>query len=267
MHYFSLAAALVCSLSCLHAQEINSGPRITAQGNAGVALQDIWCLQSNQAGIASIHKPIVAFACESNFFNSGIGTQSAVFAIPYHQNVFGLSLQNYGFSEYSEQKAGMAYARSFGGTVSASLDFNIHQIRIAQYGSAQTWSVEAGMQYRADDNLIIGTHISNPSRSAYDAGVNAVIPVIIELGASLKFTDNVLLNAAIVKELNSSGDFRSGIEYTPVNQFSFRGGIATNPFRQFAGFGCCYHSFKIDTALSLHPDLGYSPQLSVAYEF
>lgn len=267
MSYPGVIVTLVCCVSCLHAQDINPGPRITALGNAGVALQDIWSLQSNQAGLASVRKAEIAFAAINNFSGTGLSTRSLVFAIPFHQNVFGLSMQDYGFSEYSEQRMGFAYARSFGNALYTSLDFNIHRLSINQYGHAEIWSFEAGMQYRAGDNLIVGAHLSNPSENAYDTEVNAEIPVTAELGASFKYSENVLLNGTLVRESGVPGDFRLGIEYLPDKRFSLRGGISINPFRQYAGFGCHYHSFRLDTAVSSHPYLGLSPQIGISYGF
>ncbi|KAA8485020.1 hypothetical protein BDE36_2272 [Arcticibacter tournemirensis] len=262
-----LVIVILSLVNPLFAQDVHDGSRLTALGNTGVALQDVWTLQSNQAGIASIKRPVAAIACESSFFNSAITTQSAIFAFPYHRNVFGFSLRSYGMDEYREQKIGFAFARGFGETVFASLSFNIHQLKISRYGSAGAWSVEAGLQYKAGENLIIGAHIANPNRSAYQADLNAIVPVLFELGASLRFTDKVLLSSAIAKELDSAAGFKCGIEYNIMSEVFLRGGAVTNPFRQSAGFGYKYHSLNVDIAVTSHPDLGFSPQISLGYEF
>src|ERR1035437_9859508 len=88
--------------------QINPGPRITALGMTGVALQGAWSLQSNQAGLASISKPVASVAYKSEFFNPDLSTQSAVIVYPDKGNVFGLSFQSYGFSVYNEQRIGIA---------------------------------------------------------------------------------------------------------------------------------------------------------------
>lgn len=251
----------------LYPQEINLGPRLTAIGNTGVAINDVWTLQSNQAGTTSLKKPTASVSYRNSYLNPELSTQSAVIVYPAGRNVMGLSLQNYGFSAYSEQKIGVSYAKRFGNSIAASLNFNLHQVKVAQYGSARAYSVEAGLQYHVDENLLIGTHISNPNRSAFDRDVNAFIPVSLEFGASYKFTDKVLLNSGIVKTLNSVTDFRCGLEYSVINWLAFRGGLAANPFRQFAGFGYQLNDLKIDAAASSHPNLGFSPQIALSYEF
>lgn len=252
----------------IFSQEINSGPRITALGNTGVALQDVWSLQSNQSGLSALKHPAASISYQNNYLNPELSTQSAVIAYPLHGgNVIGLSFHNYGFSAYSEQKIGISYARRFGSTISAAINFNLHQVKISQYGSARAYTAEAGLQYFVSENLIIGTHITNPGRSGFDTEVNAIIPVCLEFGASYKVTDKVLLNSGISKTLNSVTDIKCGLEYSAVNWLAFRGGMSANPFRQFAGFGCQLYDLKLDAAASSHPYLGFSPQIALSYEF
>ncbi len=265
--YLSALYLLFSSAKPLYSQEINLGPRLTAIGNVAVALADVWSLQSNQAGIAGLKNPTASASYRNSFLNPELSTQSAVIAYPLGRNVLGLSLQNYGFSAYNEQKMGFSYAKRFGKSVSASLNFNLHQVKIAQYGSARAYSVEAGLQYMVDEKLVFGTHISNPNRNGFNPEVGAFIPVSLEFGASYKLSDKVLLNSGIVNTLNSTTDFRCGLEYSVINWLAFRGGLAMNPFRQFAGFGYKLQDIKIDAAASSHPDLGFSPQIALSYEF
>jgi hypothetical protein len=247
--------------------QVNPGPRITALGATGVALQDVWSLQANQAGLAAITRPVVSAAYKSEFFNSDLSTQSALIIFPYKGNVFGISIQNYGFAIYKEQRLAIAYAKNFGNTVFASLDFNYHQIKIRQYGSIQTYSFEAGLQCLPTDKLVIGGHITNPGLSNYQDNLNMIIPVSIEFGISYTFTSKVLLNSGIIKTLGSTTDIRTGLEYSMIPGLDFRGGFSANPFRQYAGFGCIYNRFHLDMAASSHAALGYSPQIAISYEF
>jgi hypothetical protein len=247
--------------------QINPGPRITALGVTGVALQDAWSMQANQAGLAAIIKPMVSVAYKSEFFNPDLSTKSAVIIYPDRNNVFGLSFQNYGFSAYNEERIGIAYARNFGNTVFVALDFNFYQVKIPQYGSAQAYSFEAGIQFLPIDKLIIGGHIANPNLSNYHYNLNTIIPVSIEFGASYTFTDKLLFNTGIIKTLNSTADVRTGLEYSMIPWLKFRGGFSANPFRQYAGFGCKFANFYLDAAASTHSVLGYSPQIGISYEF
>ncbi|HEY0054745.1 MAG TPA: hypothetical protein VGB63_05270 [Pedobacter sp.] len=265
--YLSALFMLFGFTTFLYSQEMNLGPRITAMGNTGVALQDVWSLQSNQAGVSEI-KNFTASACYQNsYLNQELSTQSAVVAYSTGRNILGISFQNYGFSAYSEQKIGFTYAKRFGDALSAALNFNVHQVKILQYGSARTISVEGGLQYRFDKRITIGTHFSNPNRSGFNAEVNTTIPVVLEFGASYLLSNKILLNSGFIKALNSEADFRCGMEYSFIDAVAIRGGLGLNPFRQFAGIGYQLKDLKVDAGASTHPQLGVSPQIALSYEF
>lgn len=258
---------LLLFVANLNAQEINTGARINAMGNSGVALQDVWSLQANQAGIAALENPVVSIAYQNNYLNTDIATQSAVVAFPLKNNVFGASFQNYGVDAYSEQKIGLAYARRFGRGLFLAINANTHQLKINQYGSAFSYSVEAGIQFKVSSRVLIGSHIANPNRSGYDADASARIPTVMQIGTSYTVSDRVLVHAAVLKDLDWLTDARFGLEYNFLNWVAIRGGINVNPFRQFAGVGCKYQHFRFDAAAASHPALGYSPQMSLGYEF
>lgn len=250
----------------LYAQT-NPGPRSISMGSAGMALQDVWSLQQNSAGIAGIERTIFAIGYEQHFLNPELSTQSALFVFPFKHNVFGLSFQRYGFSDFMEQTAAFAYSRNFGNTLSLAIGFKYHQLAVVNYGSSRAFSVEAGMQYRLNDRIWIGCHISNPGRSRYEEHSGSDIPVTLSFGSSFLFSNKVLIISDIQKDLDAGIDLKLGLEYKLIMWFSLRGGISVNPFKQYGGFGLNYQRFAVDAAISSHPSLGFSPNLSLSYEF
>ncbi len=247
--------------------QTNSSPRFTALGSTGVALQDVWSMQYNQAGIAGLTKSVASASFERVFAGVELSNQSAVAVIPFKQNVFGVSFYNYGFSAYNEQKIGLAYAKKFGDKLFAALNFNFHQLKISQYGIAQTFSAEGGIQFKPGEKLCLGAHISNPSQSGYNKEASASIPVNIEFGASFILSSKLLLNTGFITVLNSAADARAGLEYAVLDWFALRGGLSVNPGKQYLGFGLNYQKLHFDFAASSHQSLGYTPQVALAYEF
>jgi hypothetical protein len=247
--------------------QVNSGPRFTAMASSGVSLRDVWSMQQNQAGLAATKKITIAVAFEKPFAGYELSTQSAILALPVKNNVFGLSFQRYGFASYSEQRTALAYSRNFGDRLYAALNFNYHILKINGYGSAQTYSVEAGLQYRLTDQFFIGAHLANPNQSTYPQEVSSIIPGRFQFGASYLLGDKVLLAVAAEKYFHHELDIRSGLEYQIVELLALRGGFSANPFKQYAGFGLNYQHLKMDVAVAAHPVLGYSPQIALSYEF
>ena len=259
---------LICILCqhSLHAQN-NPGSRSKAMGSAGTALQDVWSLQQNSAGAASIEHAIFALGYEQHYLNPELSTQSAVLGIPVKNHVLGLSFQRYGITEYLEQTTGLALSRSFSDALSISLAFKYHQVSIPVYGSGNAISVDAGMQFSLNDKVRLGSYIYNPGGSRINTLSDSPVHSGISVGLCYLVSNKVLL----ISDLNKISDFgmniRMGIEYQIVKRFYLRGGLSTNPFKQTGGFGLKYRRFSLDAAISSHPRLGYSPNLSFNYEF
>ena len=247
--------------------QINPGARFTAMAGTGVALQDVWSIQQNQAGLAAIQNFTVAIAYEKPFAGYELSTQSAIFILPYNKNVFGISFQRYGFSSYTEQRTALTYARSFGNKLQAALNFNYHLMKIEAYGAAQTYSVEAGIQYHLNEKASIAAHVANPTGNGHDSELKFAIPARLQVGASYLFSEKVLLAMAVEQNFYAQLDTKLGLEYQIIELLALRGGISAKPFKHYAGFGVNYHKLKMDIAASSQPVLGYSPQIAVSYEF
>ena len=141
---------------------------------------------------------------------------------------------------------------------------NYHQVKIAHYGSARTYSVEGGIQFKASKELLIGAHISNPTGNEYDHDLNAVVPVKAEFGGAYRFSERVQVNAAFIKILNSTARMHLGLEYNIDEWFYLRGGFSSNPVMEYGGFGLDYQRFGFSAATSYH-DRTVSPNTSYCY--
>lgn len=246
----------------------NLGPRLTAMGNNGSAVYDVWSLHANAAGITATEKPIISLNYIKHLFSGEISTQGLALIIPYKNNFIGIGFQRYGFSEYHESKIDFAYAKKFGDQISAAINLNYHQLKITKYGSATGFSIDVGVLYKLNKHLTFGAYTSNPSKQRYSTTqVAAEIATSYHVGASYNASDKVLIAASISKILNQSVDVGLGIDYKIVELLSLRGGLSAQPFKQYAGFGINYKTFLFDMATAYDPNLGYTPQIAMAYAF
>lgn len=263
--FYLFIIIFLCSLTLK--SQVNIGPRLTAMGNAGVAMQDVWSVKKNQAGIAKLKSAQFSVGYENKFNVKELNTQSAVFVLPIKNYAIGANFQSYGVNAYRENKSGVSLARSFGPQLLAAVNLNYHQLKIDNYGSTQSFSVEVGLQYEAFKNLWLGTHIANPNQSKYGNNSEQIIPAHLQFGVVYKFSEQLMMATEVEKVLDSQVDFKTGLEYNVVKFVALRVGVAVNPFKQFAGFGINYKKFQLDFAVASHPVLDLSPQLSVGYEF
>lgn len=245
----------------------NPGPRLSGMGSGGTAVSDIWSVQQNPAGIAELKRPMLAVAFEQHFLDPEVNTQSAVFIVPYHRNVFGISVERYGFSEFNDQKVGISYAKRFGDSFRMAIGLRYYQLNVSQYGSAKAFTIEMGFQLKVTGAFTIASHIANPNQSQYKNLPGSTLPVKLTVGGSFRFSDRLFLIADVRKYLKYPIDGMTGIEYDIIKWFSMRGGVSMNPFKQYTGFGINYNKMRLDVSVASHPSLGYSPQIALGYEF
>lgn len=258
---------LSCSTILLHAQS-NLGARLTAMANNGAAVKDVWSAQANIAGIIGIKTTSAAINYTKNLFINSLNTQSAVLVHPFGANYVGLSLQRYGITDYNEIKAGFAYAKKFGEQFSIGINANYHQVKITNYGATTGFSVDVGLLYQLNSQIILGAYTSNPAQQKYNStNVNIAIPSLINIGASYQASDRVLLATTVTKNFNAAIDVSIGLDYKMLNLFSLRAGLSAKPFKQYVGFGLNYKKYLLDMALTKDPNLGYSPQIALGYAF
>lgn len=258
-------------LLCLSFQgfaQNNIGPRLTAMGQNGAVVTDVWSVNANAAGITSISSATVSLNYTKHFFSNDLNTQAAVLVFPFKNNYVGLSFQRYGFSAYNEIKTGFSYAKKFGDEFSAAINVNYHQIKIDNYGTNNGFSIDVGVMYQLNKEITFGAYVSNPSQQKYNnTEVLTSIPASINLGALYKISDKVLITTTVQKDFKSDVDVKLGLEYKMFELISLRGGLSAMPFKQYAGIGFNHNKLVLDMAITYDPYLGYSPQIAVGYAF
>lgn len=246
----------------------NLGPRLTAMGNAGAAVTDVWAIQSNPSAICDFTAPIVSISYIKHLFSNEVSTQALAAAIPYKSNTFGAGFLRYGLPEYQESKISFAYVKKFGKTLSFGLNVNYHQLKIENYGSSTGFSVDAGALYQFLNHFAIGAFVRNPFKQKLSSiEVLTEIPASFNIGAGFSASDKLTIATTVSKIINHAIDVSLGIDYKIVGLLSLRGGLSIKPFKQYAGFGLNYRKILLDMATTYDANLGYAPQIAIGYAF
>lgn len=262
-----LSCLLFHSLNFCFAQS-NLGPRLTALGMNGVVVSDVWSLEGNPSGVTDIKSATVAVNYSKYLFDSDLSKQAIAFVIPFKNNYFGASFQRNGITEFNEIKVGFAFAKKFGEKLSIGLKGNYHQIKISDYGSTIGFSVDVGAMYNYNELLTFGISINNPSIQKYNTKtITTTIPTIFQIGASYKASNKTLIATTISKALDKVIDVGIGLEYKLLELISLRAGLTAKPLKQYAGFGLNYKKLIVDFTVESDPNLGYIPQIALAYAF
>ncbi|MEL6925705.1 MAG: hypothetical protein AAFO94_16795 [Bacteroidota bacterium] len=241
-----------------------AGAKGAGMGNAMVALQGIESAYANQAGLATLDRFAFNLTAENRFLLPELSQAYLAAAFPTNSGTFALTLRHFGFSEYNEQKIGLAYARQLFDQLSIGVQFDYLNTRINEYGSQGVFTFEAGLQTLILRKLQMGAHVFSPVSIALSENEN--LPTILRLGIAYLASDKVTFAAEVEKDIDLPAQFRAGFEYQIANALFLRLGLGTNPTSVSFGVGYRINRFQIDVASNYHQILGVSPAGSFSYQ-
>ncbi len=170
MRSLLLPALLLCIANPLSAQmQIRNfpiGSRAAALANAYVMESDIWSVYHNQAGLGFYPHFAIGFHHENKFVIKEYALHALAITLPTKPGTIGLSYRYFGYAKYNESKVGLGFGRQFGNGFAAGLQLNLHHTYLeGEFGNRNALTVEGGIQYKPANNLVIGAHVFNPTRS------------------------------------------------------------------------------------------------------
>lgn len=252
------------------------GGRAAAMGRSSVASQGLWSILNNPAGLAGLDKMELGIYYENYWMLDATAYKSAAFAIPLNYGTIGLSFNQFGYSKFSENKFGLAYARDFGRYLQIGLQLDYYLLNAGEnYGKKSAITFELGIQSKITDKLTLGTYIFNPASLTLRQTINnEPLPIVFRFGASYRFTKEFLGQLEVEKNTELSGcSFRGGVEYEAFKDFFIRAGaqIGTNPQNQQGiltfGLGYKIRFAEINIAGQMHQALGNAVQIGMIFSF
>jgi hypothetical protein len=248
-------------------------------GNATVALSDLWSVHNNQAGLGNLTRPAAGIYYENRFFVRELSLKAVAFVVPTRSGTFGVSFNSFGYTNYNEMKAGLAYGKKLGKVFSAGMQLDYLRIHIAEnYGNKDAFTFEVGIKAELTKQLTIGVHVFNPVRVKIEKETDDRVPAVFKLGVAYKVSDKLLVAVETEKDSDFKPLIRGGIEYQLAEIASAKIGYSTLPSTSGSdsfsiasvysfGFGLNISKFVIDLSSTWHQTLGWSPMVSLTYNF
>lgn len=241
--------------------QTSQGARLTAMGNNGTAVSDIWGVATNPAAIKNIVFPTFQLNYQKHYFSTEIRNEAFAFVLPINRQLFGLHVSRYGIAEYHLLKVSFVATRQFGPKLAIGLRTNYHQQAINHYGTTSGISLDIGSIYQVSDKLTFGFYINNFPTANYHFS-NIDIPLAMYFGIAYQANNKLLVAGALNKE-----DVAIGLDYKPIPLFALRVGLSVNPFTHYFGVGFNKSKLIIDISFTKHIYFGYSPQFTIGYVF
>ncbi len=242
------------------------GSRATALGGFSTTLSDLWSTNNNQAGLGFVNELSAGMYYENRFMLKETSYKAGAFVLPLKTGAIGFSVTSFGYSAYSENKAGLSYGIKLAEKVAVGVQLNYLNNRLTgDYGQSNTFTAAIGVISPLTKELTVGVHIYNPNRTKLADYNNERVPTIMKLGLDYKFSEKVFLAVEAEKDINFSPVVKVGVEYHAIEMLYLRGGISTNPTLSSFGFGLKLKDFKLDISSSFHQTLGLTPSVSLIY--
>ena len=89
----------------------------------------------------------------------------------------------------------------------------------------------------------------------------------MRLGMAYTFSEKVFVTFEAEKDIDFKAVFKAGMEYKANDKIYLRAGIGTNPNLATFGVGVYHKGLKFDIASSYHQVLGFTPEISLVYQF
>lgn len=243
-----------------------TGACSAGMAHASVMRSGIWSVFHNQAGLAGIEFITFASHFENAYQVKELSLKSLAVALPTGSGVFGLNYSHFGYSQYNESKAGLAFGKYLGKRIAVGIQLDYFHTHIAgEYGNTGALTAEIGLLAEPIDNFFVGAHVFNPHKAEFDTYDHEPLPTIFRAGAGYNFADKVFVSVEAEKDIDFKTVFKAGIEYEVVENIFLRAGISTEPTQNTFGAGWNFRAFKANIAFSRHQVLGYTTHASISY--
>jgi len=263
----TLLLLLLVSLTAFAGHENETtGGRAKGLGGASLTLADGWSGVNNQAALGLVKDWNFGVAYQNNFLLPELGLRALAVTAPVGGGTFALNGHSFGYSQYTENRLGLAYGRSLSKSLSIGVQMNYLDTRIGDvYGNRGTLVAEVGILLQPAEDILLAAHVYNPTRSSLADFDDERIPSILSIGGQYLFSERVSAMLEVEKDVDRPVNIQTGIEYSPVENFDLRLGFATA--QQSFSFGLGYIWKNAVFALAAHWDqnLGYGTTASLGY--
>lgn len=263
--FFTCALLVIIGLNAQN--EGISGARSYGLAGNAILFQDVWSTNNNPAGLGELKSWNAGFSYENQFLLNELSNRTIIATLPVSQGSIGLSVNQFGFSNYNENRIGLSYGQQLGKKLSMGIQLNYLNVRLGgEYGSRSALSGNIGLLAKITKELSLAAVVVNPNRARLSDFTDERFPTLIKLGLGYQFSDKLQVISEVVKDIDFDSNLRVGIEYYAVKKLYFRAGYATTPSLTSFGFGVDLTHVKLDFASSFDSNFGFSPQISFSYK-
>lgn len=257
---------LITNISVCFSQYKVFNARSKGLCNTSVGLKDEWSLFNNASELVLLEKRIVAFNYNNlyliNDLNEGLFSYS--FKLKQFALAFGAKILS--FQAYANSSYLTAFSYSLTPKFSIASTFELNAERFREIGVSTSLFLKNHLtcSYVLNSNTLLGGSIRNLQGFFF---VNEKYHPEIEIGFSSVLNSQFLFVFKVLQSIHQKIAIHVGGEYVLKEKFFLRMGCSSIQERFSYGFGVKKSGVKLDLAHLYHVRLGWSPSISISYEF
>jgi hypothetical protein len=243
-----------------------AGAREQSLGNSVVALNNTpFALLYNPANIQSAASFNV-YTGYRNFYGLPGIYQADIVA---NTSIYGIgsafAVSKYGNDLYSEMEISAGGSYNIAENLSLGLSLQGYFLSIKNYGDAQSFGLNLGVQYDYLETLSIGAFVTNVNNPKIGS-VKEELPQTFSLGLKYNMMERATLFFELFRDVKHDQDYRGGFEYEPYDNMFLRIGVMDNTNSYSFGVGSSFRFLHFDYALIDHSVLGISHAISLGVD-
>ena len=244
------------------------GGRSAAMGKTSINQIDLWSAENNMGALAFYEESSIGAFYSNEYLSNDLANKSVIGTYALKKSAFGLSLSQFGYSQYQENKVGLSYGMKLSDNFGVGAQLNYFNLKVGEgYGSRNTFTAKIGLYALINEDLSVAATLSNPTRTELTDGGDDRLPTEIQLGLNYQFSKKLNTSIQVNKDIDFDPIIHLGLEYHAIDILYLRAGIANKPTLSTFGFGLFLNDFQLDFASSFDSNLGFSPMISLAYTF
>ncbi len=265
---FLLFTTVLISIDAIGQFNSPFGGRAAAMGKTSINQYDLWSVENNMGAMAFYGKTAVGAYYSNEYFSNELANKAVVGSYSLKKAAFGISLSQYGYTQYQENKVGLSYGLKLSENFGVGAQINYFNLKIGEgYGSTNTFTAKIGLYALVNDDLTLAATLNNPTRTKHTDRANDRLPTEIQLGLNYTFSKKLNSSIQVNKDIDFDPSIHLGLEYQAIDILYLRAGIANKPTLSTFGFGLLISDFQLDFTSSFDSNLGFSPKLSLVYTF
>jgi len=223
----------------------------------GASGQGLW--SENIAGASILTHTSFGITAKNSFGLSELSRAQFKIAKPTKFGVVLVHWEGFGDQLYSQSDWGISLAKALSPHFSMGMTTRYKVEQIA-YDKRKALLLDIGIQYVISSKLSAATFLTNPFRDSLESSS-------IHLGLQYRVSSELRLALSVLKKETLPIALMATATYFPIEKLGLFTAISTQASNNTFGIVYIWKSIAIDTYLSYHHYLGFSPQLALTYSF